>query len=102
MPTDTKAVVEHLDPIRLATVSGLNLPTFEGWLTWEARRVNHVSRLSNASVVFLVGTNDQVLVIADRVSRYRKANRFALGACIGRPRSASQPASGVVQLRPSR
>lgn len=100
MAVKAKAIVECLDSKACHAVSRLELPVFDGRLAWETRRIERDFRLSAANVVFVVGTNRMTRTVGERVDRYRKAQRFAIGACSGG--RASSPVSGVARIGQNR
>jgi len=101
MSAKAQAVVESLDCRVHAAISQFDLPTFDGRLGWALRQVKRSTRLTKTDIVFVVSADTRASAVADRVSQYRKAGRFALGACANTSMSLSRPMASVAQLKPS-
>jgi len=101
MSVKTIAVVECLDSEGHAFVSKLELPAFDGWLTWKIQRTSSTARLAKSSVVFVINAHGEPSDVANRIRRYHAADRFAIGVYVDRSASPSRFESDVVRLKHS-
>ena len=101
MPSQLKAIVECLDSGARAGLARIELPAYDGTLTWDLSPTDATTRPRKSNVIFVLATEAPASAVAERVALHRDAGHTAIGASVARPDDGEiAPMDNVARLSP--